>query len=185
MLSLKPLLDDGFGKTDRSVLLWDAAGGYWADDITRQSPAKYLRYSYFMGVRQGGNDHAPSPVCNYAMGNARRLLLINSLPRPLLNKVLLTIQNRLLSSSGALITVARRGIDGLFIMINLLQLAAVDHPAVLAPIVSIAIRVVSKRFRSISKKYAEHDGTSDHHSAEQMLKGHKEVLDFWRSGSRN
>ncbi|KJU29663.1 lipid transporter ATP-binding/permease protein, partial [Salmonella enterica subsp. enterica serovar Heidelberg str. 86-0255] len=36
MLSLlKPLLDDGFGKTDRSSVAVDAAGGYWADDITR------------------------------------------------------------------------------------------------------------------------------------------------------
>lgn len=48
-------------------------------------------------------------------------------------------------------------------------------PVVLAPIVSIAIRVVSKRFRSISKNMQNTMGQVTT-SAEQMLKGHKEVL---------
>ncbi len=48
---------------------------------------------------------------------------------------------------------------------------------VLAPIVSIAIRVVSKRFRSISKNMQNTMGQVTT-SAEQMLKGHKEVLIF-------
>ncbi|WP_348235040.1 ABC transporter transmembrane domain-containing protein, partial [Salmonella enterica] len=48
---------------------------------------------------------------------------------------------------------------------------------VLAPIVSIAIRVVSKRFRSISKKKQNTMGQVTT-SAEQLLKGHKELLIF-------
>ena len=48
---------------------------------------------------------------------------------------------------------------------------------VLAPIVSIAIRTVSKRFRNISKNMQNTMGQVTT-SAEQMLKGHKEVLIF-------
>jgi subfamily B ATP-binding cassette protein MsbA len=48
---------------------------------------------------------------------------------------------------------------------------------VLAPIVSIAIRIVSKRFRNISKNMQNTMGQVTT-SAEQMLKGHKEVLIF-------
>ncbi len=48
---------------------------------------------------------------------------------------------------------------------------------VLAPIVSFAIRTVSKRFRNISKSMQNTMGQVTT-SAEQMLKGHKEVLIF-------
>ena len=52
MLSLlKPLLDDGFGKTDRSVLLW--------------MPLVVIGLMvllYLLGFRQSGDDHASSPV---------------------------------------------------------------------------------------------------------------------------
>lgn len=48
---------------------------------------------------------------------------------------------------------------------------------VLAPIVSFAIRMVSKRFRNISKNMQNTMGQVTT-SAEQMLKGHKEVLIF-------
>ncbi len=57
------------------------------------------------------------------------------------------------SSSGALITVVREGasIIGLFIMMFYYSWQLSIILIVLAPIVSIAIRVVSKRFRNISK----------------------------------
>lgn len=48
---------------------------------------------------------------------------------------------------------------------------------VIAPIVSMAIRLVSKRFRNISKNMQDTMGLVTT-SAEQMLKGHKEVLIF-------
>lgn len=81
------------------------------------------------------------------------------------------------SSSGALITVVREGasIIGLFIMMFYYSWQLSLILIVLAPIVSIAIRVVSKRFRSISKNMQNTMGQVTT-SAEQMLKGHKEVL---------
>lgn len=48
---------------------------------------------------------------------------------------------------------------------------------VLAPIVSLAIRIVSRRFRRISKNMQNTMGQVTSH-AEQMLKGHKEVMMF-------
>ncbi|MFT6926012.1 MAG: subfamily B ATP-binding cassette protein MsbA [Psychromonas sp.] len=47
----------------------------------------------------------------------------------------------------------------------------------IAPIVGIAIRIVSKRFRKISKKLQDAMGSVTT-ASEQMLKGHKEVLMF-------
>lgn len=83
------------------------------------------------------------------------------------------------SSSGALITVVREGasIIGLFIMMFYYSWQLSIILIVLAPIVSIAIRVVSKRFRNISKNMQNTMGQVTT-SAEQMLKGHKEVLIF-------
>ncbi len=83
------------------------------------------------------------------------------------------------SSSGALITVVREGasIIGLFIMMFYYSWQLSIILIVLAPIVSIAIRVVSKRFRNISKNMQNAMGQVTT-SAKQMLKGHKEVLIF-------
>ena len=67
MLSLlKPLLDDGFGKTDRSVLVWMplvVIGLMILRGIT----------SYLLGIRKGGNDHASPPVWSHD-GNASFIL---------------------------------------------------------------------------------------------------------------
>lgn len=68
-------------------------------------------------------------------------------------------------------------IIGLFIMMFYYSWQLSLILIVLAPIVSIAIRVVSKRFRSISKNMQNTMGQVTT-SAEQMLKGHKEVLIF-------
>jgi subfamily B ATP-binding cassette protein MsbA len=83
------------------------------------------------------------------------------------------------SSSSALVTVVREGasIIGLFIMMFYYSWQLSLILIVLAPIVSFAIRTVSKRFRSISKNMQNTMGQVTT-SAEQMLKGHKEVLIF-------
>jgi subfamily B ATP-binding cassette protein MsbA len=83
------------------------------------------------------------------------------------------------SSSGALVTVVREGasIIGLFIMMFYYSWQLSLILIVLAPIVSFAIRTVSKRFRTISKSMQNTMGQVTT-SAEQMLKGHKEVLIF-------
>lgn len=83
------------------------------------------------------------------------------------------------SSSSALITVVREGasIIGLFILMFYYSWQLSLILIVIAPIVSIAIRMVSKRFRNISKNMQSTMGEVTT-SAEQMLKGHKEVLIF-------
>ncbi len=68
-------------------------------------------------------------------------------------------------------------IIGLFIMMFYYSWQLSVILIVLAPIVSIAIRLVSKRFRNISKNMQNTMGQVTT-SAEQMLKGHKEVLIF-------
>jgi subfamily B ATP-binding cassette protein MsbA len=83
------------------------------------------------------------------------------------------------SSSSALITVVREGasIIGLFIMMFYYSWQLSLILIVIAPLVSFAIRFVSKRFRNISKNMQNTMGQVTT-SAEQMLKGHKEVLIF-------
>ncbi len=62
MLSLlKPLLDDGFGKTDRSVLLWMPLVVIGLM-VLRGITSYHLELLYFLGFRQSGDDHASSPV---------------------------------------------------------------------------------------------------------------------------
>lgn len=72
MLSLlKPLLDDGFGKTDRSVLMWMplvVIGLMILRGIT-----SYLQLLYLLGIRKGGNDYASPPVWSHD-GNAGFIL---------------------------------------------------------------------------------------------------------------
>lgn len=68
MLSLlKPLLDDGFGKTDRSVLVWMplvVIGLMILRGIT-----SYVSSYCISGIRKGGNDYASPPVWSHD-GNA-------------------------------------------------------------------------------------------------------------------
>lgn len=72
MLSLlKPLLDDGFGKTDRSVLMWMplvVIGLMILRGIT-----SYISSYCISGIRKGGNDHASPPVWSHD-GNAGFIL---------------------------------------------------------------------------------------------------------------
>lgn len=72
MLSLlKPLLDDGFGKTDRSVLVWMplvVIGLMILRGIT-----SYVSSYCISGYQEGGNDHASPPVWSHD-GNAGFIL---------------------------------------------------------------------------------------------------------------
>lgn len=176
MLSLlKPLLDDGFGKTDRSVLMWMplvVIGLMILRGIT-----SYISSYCISGIWQSGNDHASSPVWSYD-GNAGFIFDKQS-TGTLLSRITYDSEQVASSSSGALITVVREGasIIGLFAMMFYYSWQLSIILIVLAPIVSIAIRIVSKRFRSISKNMQNTMGQVTT-SAEQMLKGHKEVLIF-------
>ncbi len=177
MLSLlKPLLDDGFGKTDRSVLLW--------------MPLVVIGLMVLRGVTSYVSSYCISWVSGKVVMTIRRRLFNHMMGMPvaffdkqstgtLLSRITYDSEQVASSSSSALITVVREGasIIGLFIMMFYYSWQLSMILIVLAPIVSFAIRVVSKRFRSISKNMQNTMGLVTT-SAEQMLKGHKEVLIF-------
>ncbi|NJD00941.1 lipid A ABC transporter ATP-binding protein/permease MsbA [Candidatus Erwinia dacicola] len=177
MLSLlKPLLDDGFGKADSSVLLW--------------MPLAVMGLMLIRGVTSYVSSYCISWVSgNVVMGMRRRLFShIMGMPvaffdqqstGTLLSRITYDSEQVASSSSSALVTVVREGasIIGLFIMMFYYSWQLSLILIVLVPIVSFAIRMVSKRFRNISKNMQNTMGQVTT-SAEQMLKGHKEVLIF-------
>lgn len=176
MLSLlKPLLD-GFGKTDSRVLLW--------------MPLVVIGLMIMRGITSYISTYCISWVSGMVVMQMRRRLFGHMMRMPvaffdqqstgtLLSRITYDSEQVASSSSGALVTVVREGasIIGLFIVMfyNSWQLSLIL--IVLAPIVAMTIRMVSKRFRNISKNMQNTMGQVTT-SAEQMLKGHKEVLIF-------
>ncbi|WP_045046362.1 lipid A ABC transporter ATP-binding protein/permease MsbA [Rouxiella chamberiensis] len=177
MLSLlKPLLDDGFGKTDRSVLMW--------------MPLVVIGLMLVRGVSGYISSYCISWVSGKVVMQMRRRLFGHMMRMPvaffdqqstgtLLSRITYDSEQVASSSSSALVTVVREGasIIGLFIMMFYYSWQLSVILVVIAPIVSTVIRVVSKRFRNISKNMQNTMGQVTT-SAEQMLKGHKEVLIF-------
>ncbi|WP_029685006.1 lipid A ABC transporter ATP-binding protein/permease MsbA [Tatumella saanichensis] len=177
MLSLlKPLLDDGFGKADKSVLVW--------------MPLAVIGLMLVRGVTSYISSYCISWVSGNVVMRMRRRLFAHMMGMPvaffdqqstgtLLSRITYDSEQVASSSSSALVTVVREGasIIGLFIMMFYYSWQLSLILIVLAPIVSIAIRMVSKRFRGISKTMQNTMGQVTT-SAEQMLKGHKEVLIF-------
>ncbi|MCG8709041.1 lipid A ABC transporter ATP-binding protein/permease MsbA [Brenneria sp. 4F2] len=177
MLSLlKPLLDEGFGKTDRSVLVW--------------MPFVVIGLMLMRGVSGFVSSYCVSWVSGKVVMAMRRRLFQHIMGMPvtffdqqstgtLLSRITYDSEQVAASSSGALITVIREGasIIGLFILMFYYSWQLSIILLVIAPIVSVAIRLVSKRFRNISKNMQDTMGLVTT-SAEQMLKGHKEVLIF-------
>ncbi|WP_411704887.1 ABC transporter transmembrane domain-containing protein, partial [Edaphovirga cremea] len=176
MLSLlKPLLD-GFGKTDSRVLLW--------------MPLVVIGLMIMRGITSYISTYCISWVSGMVVMQMRRRLFGHMKRMPVaffdqqstgsqLSRITYDSEQVASSSSSALVTVVREGasIIGLFIVMfyNSWQLSLIL--IVLAPIVAFTIRMVSKRFRNISKNMQNTMGQVTT-SAEQMLKGHKEVLIF-------
>ncbi|BDH46483.1 lipid A export ATP-binding/permease protein MsbA [Salmonella enterica subsp. enterica serovar Choleraesuis] len=177
MLSLlKPLLDKGFGEADRSVLLW--------------MPLVVIALMLLRGVTSYVSSYCIAWVSGQVVMNMRRRLFSHMMGMPvsffdkqstgtLLSRITYDSEQVASSSSGALITVVREGasIIGLFVLMFYYSWKLSLILIVLAPVVSFAIRIVSKRFRAISKNMQNTMGQVTT-SAEQMLKGHKEVLMF-------
>lgn len=177
MLSLlKPLLDDGFGKTESSVLKW--------------MPLVVIGLMVLRGITSYVSSYCISWVSGKVVMHMRRRLFSHMMGMPvsffdqqstgtLLSRITYDSEQVASSSSGALVTVVREGasIIGLFVLMFWYSWQLSIILIVLAPIVSLAIGFVSKRFRNISKNM---QNTMGHvtTSAEQMLKGHKEVLIF-------
>ncbi|AKP35010.1 lipid A ABC transporter ATP-binding protein/permease MsbA [Yersinia aleksiciae] len=177
MLSLlKPLLDDGFGHADSSILKW--------------MPLAVIGLMVVRGVTGFISSYCISWVSGKVVMHIRRRLFSHMMGMPvsffdqqstgtLLSRITYDSEQVAASSSSALVTVVREGasIIGLFIMMFYYSWQLSVILIVIAPIVSISIRLVSKRFRNISKNMQSTMGEVTT-SAEQMLKGHKEVLIF-------
>ncbi|TKI07494.1 lipid A ABC transporter ATP-binding protein/permease MsbA [Martelella alba] len=177
MLSLlKPLLDDGFGKTNSRILIW--------------MPLVVIGLMIVRGVSSFISSYCVSWVSGKVVMHMRRRLFSHMMAMPvaffdqqstgtLLSRITYDSEQVASSSSGALITVIRESasIIGLFVMMFYYSWQLSLILVVIAPIVSVAIRQVSRRFRNISKNMQNTMGQVTT-SAEQMLKGHKEVLIF-------
>ncbi len=177
MLSLlKPLLDDGFGKADKSVLAW--------------MPLAVIGLMSMRGISSYISTYCLSWVSGNVVMEMRRRLFHHMMGMPvaffdqqstgtLLSRITYDSEQVASSSSGTLVTVVREGasIMGLFILMFYYSWQLSLILLLLAPVVSLVIRFVSRRFRTISKGMQNTMGQMTT-SAEQMLKGHKEVLIF-------
>ncbi|MCR3756104.1 MAG: ATP-binding lipopolysaccharide transport protein [Sodalis sp. Psp] len=177
MLSLlKPLLDDGFGKADGRILIW--------------MPLAVIGLMVLRGISGFISSYCMSWVSGKVVMNMRLRLFNHIMDMPvsffdqhstgtLLSRITYDSEQVAFSSSSALITMIREGtsIIGLFVMMFYYSWQLSLILVVIAPIVSFTIRLVSKRFRIISKRMQNTMGQVTT-SAEQMLKGHKEVLIF-------
>ncbi|PQQ28069.1 lipid ABC transporter permease/ATP-binding protein [Photorhabdus luminescens] len=177
MLSLlKPLLDEGFGKASSDVLKW--------------MPLIVIALMIMRGLSGFVSSYCISWVSGKVVMQMRRHLFSHMMGMPvsffdqqstgtLLSRITYDSEQVASSSSSALITVVREGasIIGLFVLMFYYSWQLSLILIVIAPIVSLVIRVVSKRFRDISKNMQNSMGQVTA-SAEQMLKGHKEVLIF-------
>ncbi len=173
---LKPLLDEGFGKADNDTLKW--------------LPIAIIGLMLVRGLSSFVSTYCVSWVSGKVVMNMRRRLFGHMMGMPvsffdqqstgtLLSRITYDSEQVAASSSGALITIIREGayIIGLFSLMFYYSWHLSIILIIIAPIVAVAIRIVSKRFRSISKNMQGGMGMVTT-SAEQMLKGHKEVLIF-------
>ncbi|NBI12106.1 lipid A ABC transporter ATP-binding protein/permease MsbA [[Haemophilus] felis] len=173
---LKPLLDDGFGKADPSFL--------------RMMALVVVVMIFFRGTSNFISSYCLSWVSGKVVMTMRRKVFKHLMYMPvtffdqnatgkLLSRITYDSEQVANSSSGALTTIVREGayiISVLALMIyTSWQLSLVLF--LIAPVIAVIIRVVSKRFRELSKSMQTSMGNLTA-TAEQMLKGHKVVLSF-------
>lgn len=173
---LKPLLDEGFGGADSNFL--------------QILPFLILGLMFIRGCSGFVSAYCLSWVSGNVVMLMRRRIFNQFMHMPvsffdrestggLLSRITYDSEQVAGATSRAMVSIVREGasIIGLLTLMfwNSWQLSLVL--IVVAPIVAIGIRVVSKRFRKISKNMQTTMGhvTS---SAEQMLKGHKVVLSY-------
>ncbi|HBV92900.1 MAG TPA: lipid ABC transporter permease/ATP-binding protein [Pantoea sp.] len=173
---LKTLLDDVIGQKNPGILVW--------------MPLVIIGLILIRGVSGYLSSYCISWVSGKVVMALRCRLFSHMMGMPvaffdqqstgtLLSRISYDCEQVASSSSGSLVTVVREGasILGLFVMMFYYSWQLSLILLVLAPIVSLAIRIVSRRFRHISKNMQNTMGQVTSH-AEQMLKGHKEVLMF-------
>lgn len=177
LLSLiQPLLDKGFAQNNHSFLFnlaFIVLGLFVIRGLSSYISGYVLAWisgHIVMGMRQELFAHfAYSPVSFYDQNSTGRLL----------SRIVYDSEQVAASSADCLISVVRESIylAGLVIVMfyNSWQLSMIL--LIIGPIVGILIAIISKRFRKLSKSIQNSMGIVTS-SAEQMLKGHKEVLIF-------
>lgn len=177
LLSLiQPLLDKGFAQNNHSFLFnlaFIVLGLFVVRGLSSYISGYVLAWisgHIVMGMRQELFAHfAYSPVSFYDQNSTGRLL----------SRIVYDSEQVAASSADCLISVVRESIylAGLVIVMfyNSWQLSMIL--LIIGPIVGILIAIISKRFRKLSKSIQNSMGIVTS-SAEQMLKGHKEVLIF-------
>ncbi|MDX1301929.1 lipid A ABC transporter ATP-binding protein/permease MsbA [Photobacterium sp.] len=180
MLSMiKPLLDESFGGFDQIE-----------SDFLTMMPFYLVGLMFLRGISGFVSTYCLSWVSGNVVMNLRRQLFNHFMKMPvsffdkessgaLLSRITYDSEQVAAATSSALVSMVREGasIIGLMALMfwNSWQLSAIL--LVIAPVVAISIRVVSKRFRKISKNMQDAMGSVTS-SAEQMLKGHKVVLSY-------
>jgi len=174
--SLQPLIDDGFTGKDPSVL--------------EMMPYFVVIVIAFRGLSAFLSSYCMAWVGTHVVMKLQRQLFAQLILLPisffdktntgdLLSKITYDATQVSNAASNALVKIFREGatVIGLVCLMfyQSWQLSLVFF--VVAPIVGIAINIVSKRFRKISKNLQNAMGLVTT-SSEQMLKGHKEVLMF-------
>jgi len=173
---LKPLLDEGFGQAESNFL--------------KTLPFIILGLMFLRGLSGFVSSYCLSWVSGNVVMLMRRRIFNQFMHMPvsffdrestggLLSRITYDTEQVAGATSKALVSIVREGasIVGLLVLMfwNSWQLSLVL--LVVAPIVALGIRVVSKRFRKISKNMKTTMGHVTA-SAEQMLKGHKVVLSY-------
>ncbi|WP_318462440.1 lipid A ABC transporter ATP-binding protein/permease MsbA [Photobacterium leiognathi] len=180
MLSMiKPLLDESFGGFDKID-----------SDFLAMMPIYLIGLMILRGVSGFVSTYCLSWVSGNVVMTLRRQLFQHFMKMPvaffdkessgaLLSRITYDSEQVASATSSALVSIVREGasIIGLMALMfwNSWQLSAIL--IVIAPIVAFSIRIVSKRFRKISRNMQDAMGSVTS-SAEQMLKGHKVVLSY-------
>ncbi|HIF9342013.1 TPA: lipid A ABC transporter ATP-binding protein/permease MsbA [Photobacterium damselae] len=180
MLSMiKPLLDESFGGFDKLDT-----------DFLTMMPIYLIGLMIVRGLSGFVSTYCLSWVSGNVVMNLRRRLFNHFMKMPvsffdqeasgaLLSRITYDSEQVASATSSALVSMVREGasIIGLMALMfwNSWQLSAIL--LVIAPVVAISIRIVSKRFRKISRNMQDAMGSVTS-SAEQMLKGHKVVLSY-------
>ncbi|KJF94191.1 lipid transporter ATP-binding/permease [Photobacterium angustum] len=176
---IKPLLDESFGGLDK---------------IDSNFLAMMPIYLIGLMILRGASGFVATYCLSWVSGNVvmnlRRQLFQHFMKMPvsffdkessgaLLSRITYDSEQVASATSSALVSIVREGasIIGLMVLMfwNSWELSAIL--IVIAPVVAISIRIVSKRFRKISRNMQEAMGSVTS-SAEQMLKGHKVVLSY-------
>ncbi|AFA41345.1 membrane component of an ABC superfamily lipid transporter [Wigglesworthia glossinidia endosymbiont of Glossina morsitans morsitans (Yale colony)] len=177
MLSLlKPLLDDGFKGLNNIIPIW--------------MPLTIIVLMCSRGSSGFISNYCLSWVSGKVVMRMRKNLFQHIMQMPvsffdrkstgtLLSHITYDTEQVASSSSSVLITVVREGslIIGLFFMIFYHSWQLSSILIVITPIVFFFIKYISKKFRKINKKIQNNMGMVTN-SAEQMLKGHKEIRIF-------